>query len=91
MEVALAHSLAHCAFCRWVYRNPFSILDPNAVDAGRGSSNGTVNSVFSRIPRTYQPRLRYCHMATLSHLPNGSIAAQWQVWTSPRLAVTVKQ
>ena len=25
-----------------VYRNPFSILDPNAVDRGMGSRNGTV-------------------------------------------------
>ena len=71
--------LAHYYLCRWVYRNPFSILDPNAVDTGMGSKNGTVNSVLSRVPRTYQPRLRYCHMATMSHLPNGSIAAQWQV------------
>ena len=78
---------AHCGVCRWVYRNPFSILDPNAADTGRGSRNGTVNSVLSRVPRTYQPRLRYCHMATLSHLPNGSIAAQWQVRISPWLDV----
>ena len=65
--------------CRWVYRNPYSILDPNAVDAGRGSKNGTVDSQLSAISKTYQPRLRYSHMSTLSHLPNGSIAAQWQV------------
>ena len=67
-----------CA-CRWVYRNPFSILDPAAVDQGRGSRNGSVNSFTSDIRRTYSPRLRYNHMATLAHLPNGSIAAQWQV------------
>ena len=66
-------------WCRWVYRNPFSIFDPKAVDLGKGSRNGTVNSPLSAIPTTYQPRLRYSHMATLSHLPNGSIAAQWQV------------
>ncbi len=65
--------------CRWVYRNPYSILDPNAVDAGRGSKNGTVNSLLSTTSKAYQPRLRYSHMSTLSHLPNGSIAAQWQV------------
>ena len=72
-------TLGHCCFCRWVYRNPYSILDPNAVDTGMGSKNGTVDSVLSRVPKTYQPRLRYCHMGTMSHLPNGSIAAQWQV------------
>ena len=70
---------AACA-CRWVYRNPFSILDPAAVDQGRGSRNGSVNSFTSDIGRTYSPRLRYNHMATLAHLPNGSVAAQWQVW-----------
>ncbi|BDA41433.1 hypothetical protein COCOBI_02-2130 [Coccomyxa sp. Obi] len=63
---------------RWVYRNPSSILDPAAVDIGKGSKNGTVNSFTSAIDRTYQPRLRYNHMATLAHLPNGSIVAQWQ-------------
>ena len=62
-----------------MYRNPFSILDPAAVDQGRGSRNGSVNSFTSDIRRTYSPRLRYNHMATLAHLPNGSIAAQWQV------------
>lgn len=66
--------------CRWVYRNPYSILDPKAVDLGRGSKNGSVNSIFSSVPQSYRPKLRYSHMATLSHLPNGSIAAQWQVW-----------
>ena len=75
----------HRGVCRWVYRNPFSILDPNAVDRGMGSRNGTVDSVLSRVSRTYQPRLRYDHMGTLSHLPNGSIAAQWQVCHSTQL------
>ncbi|CAL8461845.1 g1376 [Coccomyxa elongata] len=63
---------------RWVYRNPTSILDPAAVDIGKGSRNGSVNSFTSAIDRSYQPRLRYNHMATLAHLPNGSIVAQWQ-------------
>lgn len=63
---------------RWVYRNPFSILDPTAVDLGKGSRNGSVNSFDSDVPRSYKPRLRYNHMATLSNLPNGSISAQWQ-------------
>ncbi|CAL5221936.1 g4211 [Coccomyxa viridis] len=63
---------------RWVYRNPFSILDPAAVDLGKGSRNGSVNSFTSDVPRSYQPRLRYNHMATLAHMPNGSISAQWQ-------------
>ena len=80
-----------CCICRWVYRNPFSILDPNAVDAGMGSKNGTVNSVLSRVPRTHQPRLRYCHMATMSHLPNGSIAAQWQVCSERDTVSALKQ
>ena len=48
-----------------------------------GSRNGTVNSLLSSVPDNYEPRLRYDHMATLSHLPNGSIAAQWQVQLSP--------
>ena len=64
---------------RWVYRNPYSILDPAAVDLGKGSRNGSVNSFTSDVPRSYQPRLRYNHMATLAHMPNGSISAQWQV------------
>ncbi len=70
-----------CLVCtlRWVYRNPFSILDPAAVDLGKGSRNGSVNSFTSDVPRSYQPRLRYNHMATLAHMPNGSISAQWQV------------
>ncbi len=62
-----------------MYRNPASILDPTAVDTGKGSTNGTVNSVNSTLPRGYEPRLRYNHMGILSHLPNGSIAAAWQV------------
>ena len=65
--------------CRWVYRNAASILDPAAVDTGIGSRNGSVNSLSSRIPQSYEPRLRYNHMGILSHLPNGSIAAAWQV------------
>ena len=71
--------------CRWVYRNPFSILDPTAVDLGKGSRNGSVNSFVSDVPRSYKPRLRYNHMATLSHLPNGSISAQWQASLSTLL------
>ncbi len=38
-----------------------------------------MNSLSSRIPQSYEPRLRYNHMGILSHLPNGSIAAAWQV------------
>lgn len=49
------------------------------MDVGKGSRNGSVNSFTSDVPRSYQPRLRYNHMATLAHLPNGSISAQWQV------------
>lgn len=64
---------------RWVYRNPLSVLDAAAIDYGRGSKNGSVNSFSSDIPKNYTPRLRYNHMATLAHLPNGSIIAQWQV------------
>jgi len=78
---------------RWVYRNPYSILDPAAVDSGKGSRNGSVNSFTSDVPRSYQPRLRYNHMATLAHLPNGSIAAQWQVhtWQTSVLCHTAMQ
>ena len=49
------------------------------MDMGIGSRNGSVNSLTSRIPQSYEPRLRYNHMGILSHLPNGSIAAAWQV------------
>ena len=62
-----------------MYRNPASILDPEALDTGIGSTNGTVNSKSSTVPPNYEPRLRYNHMAIMSHLPNGSIAAAWQV------------
>ena len=48
------------------------------MDLGKGSRNGSVNSFDSDVRRSYKPRLRYNHMATLSHLPNGSISAQWQ-------------
>ena len=48
------------------------------MDLGKGSRNGSVNSFDSDVPRSYKPRLRYNHMATLSNLPNGSISAQWQ-------------
>lgn len=75
----LARLLSTVLNCRWVYRNPSSILDPAAVDYGKGSKNGTVNSFTSALDKNYQPRLRYNHMATLAHLPNGSIIAQWQV------------
>jgi hypothetical protein len=67
-----------------VYRNPYSILDPTAIDTGMGSKNGSVNSFSSYIPSSQEPRLRYNHMATLAHLPNGSIIAQWQVSSSRR-------
>ena len=62
-----------------MYRNPASILDPAALDMGMGSTNGTVNSKSSVVPSNYGPRLRYNHMSIMSHLPNGSIAAAWQV------------
>ena len=55
------------------------------MDLGKGSCNGSVNSFVSDVPRSYKPRLRYNHMATLSHLPNGSISAQWQASLSTLL------
>ncbi len=64
--------------CRWVYRTPGSILDTTAVDAGKGSINGSVGNVLSTVPASYSPQLRYTHGSTLALLPNGSLAAAWQ-------------
>ena len=61
-----------------MYRIPGSILDPAAVDLGKGSTNGTVNSVSSQLAANYAPQLRYAHGSTLAMLPNGSLAAAWQ-------------
>lgn len=68
---------------RWVYRIPGSILDPAAQDLGKGSTNGTVNSVSSQLAANYAPQLRYAHGSTLAMLPNGSLAAAWQARPDP--------
>ncbi|EIE25189.1 neuraminidase [Coccomyxa subellipsoidea C-169] len=81
LNVGALQATAQNVTFRWVYRNPSSILDPAAIDYGKGSKNGTVNSFTSALDKTYQPRLRYNHMATLAHMPNGSIIAQWQAAT----------
>jgi len=61
-----------------VYRTPGSILDPTAVDMGKGSTNGTVDSALSAVAPDYMPQLRYAHGSTLAILPNGSLAAAFQ-------------
>ncbi|KAK9832658.1 hypothetical protein WJX81_008285 [Elliptochloris bilobata] len=69
---------------RWVYRTPGSILDSNAGDTGKGSTNGTVGSLFGQLAANYTPQLRYAHGSTLAMLPNGSLAAAFQATPAPK-------
>eukprot|EP00884_Botryococcus_braunii_P010973 jgi/Botrbrau1/19878/Bobra.0059s0001.2 len=62
---------------RWAFRSPYSIINRTAMDTGKGSRHGAVNSAISVVaPGT--PDLKYVHAAMLERLPNGSLAAVWQ-------------
>lgn len=64
--------------CRWVFRAPYSVLNSSDVDTGKGSRYGAVNCNTSVVaPGT--PNLKYAHAPMLERLPNGSLAAAWQV------------
>lgn len=67
-----------------MFRAPYSVLNSSDVDTGKGSRYGAVNCNTSVVaPGT--PNLKYAHAPMLERLPNGSLAAAWQVLLLPFL------